>query len=72
MNEINPEVKRELIALRTLVCNGDFGGMDGFSQERSHILKLTYSCLRNKNKTFGECQKEAWRSYRDFVKDCMR
>ena len=72
MNEADNEVEKELQALRTLVCGGNFGGMDDFSAERSHILKLTYTCLRSSKKSFGECQKEAWKQYRDAVKDCMR
>jgi hypothetical protein len=70
MLENNREAVRELRALQALVCGRDFGGMDDFSQERHHILKLTYSCLKNSKMNFGECQKLAWRQYRDIIKDC--
>ncbi|MBN2604175.1 MAG: hypothetical protein JXA91_08600 [Candidatus Thermoplasmatota archaeon] len=66
------EVEKELVSLRNLICGRDFGGMTDFSEERSHILKLTYACLRNTKKSFGECQKESWQKYRAAVKDCMR
>jgi hypothetical protein len=67
----NYDDEDELQKLRTLVCRKDFGGMDDFSQERSHILNLTYNCMRQEKKRFGQCQKEAWEKYRDAIEGCI-
>ena len=72
MFETDDEAKRELRSLQSLVCGRDFGGMADFSAERSHVLRLAYSCLRNSKMNFSECQKLAWEEYRNAVKDCMR
>ena len=50
---------RELEELRQIKCC-EIGGMDNFREERSKIMKLAYTCLKNTDKTFGECQKMAW------------
>jgi len=63
--------EKELQELKTLVCSKNFGGMDDFSKERSHILNLTYGCMRQEKKRFGECQKIAWERYRDAVEGCL-
>ena len=72
MFEIDDEAKRQLEALQALVCGRDFGGMADFSSERSHVLRLAYSYMRNSKMNFSQCQKIAWEEYRNAVKDCMR
>ena len=63
------EAEKELKNLRMLVCSANFGGMDDFSKERSHLLKLAYVCLRTTKFDFGECQQLAWDEYKKMKKD---
>ena len=63
-----PAADEELLALKKLVCSQDFGGMEDFSKERSHILRLAYICLRTTKLDFGECQKRSWDEYRNMMK----
>ena len=66
-----PEADEELLALKKLACSSNFGGMEDFSKERSHVLKLAYICLRTSKKTFSECQHEAWEEYKNMKnKEC--
>ena len=70
MTKISPaDAEKELKELKKLACSTDFGGWEDFRKERSHILNLAYICLRSSNKTFSECQRDAWEKYRA-VQDC--
>lgn len=64
--------EQELKSLQRLVCSGEFGGMDDFRKERSHILRMAYHCMDNNKWSFGACQKKSWARYKDAVKDCIQ
>ena len=67
-NWIPADEIEELEGLKRLICSG-IGGMDSFKKQRSHIMKIAYSCLRHTDRTFGDCQMLAWGAFDDLSCD---